>query len=172
MDTLPPLAAAELRSAVEAGGLWLLGHPGVAEVEATARAYRQGPEAGRLLQDAAAVTDVLEAHPEMIEAEATDALREEIETAGGDTPAAGLSQGATLGGINNFFSRVGTALKRARDGAKDGLVTLGGLAGGLQVIVQVFVRSEATFGTFISTHMPGAMPWFDTLMQWLRMIAL
>ncbi|MGB0852958.1 MAG: hypothetical protein ACPGVA_10700, partial [Pikeienuella sp.] len=166
-ECLPAAAAGEIATVVEIGGLWLMGHPGVAEAERQAAEYISGP---RDAEKIATTEDVILALEEddALDEPSRDFAHDLLDTAKRGLAAGRRATSVTIGVGWNVMTYI---LRKTWDAGKstaDKIAYVGGVAGGLTISARFLIRHEAVARAFVLEHMPTYAPWLEKIIEGLK----
>ncbi|MEL7471181.1 MAG: hypothetical protein AAFN27_22195, partial [Pseudomonadota bacterium] len=166
MEELPPEVAAALTDLVQTHGVWFLGHPGAAEVEARVRDYTRGPDSAQTREEAIAVVEAAEAAPNVVDPAAVEPAKDDIVASAGEGPAAEKAEKSLRDWTWNLIATASRYLWRA--------TKIGGTAGtGIVASHDLpawFLGNETVLGTFAKHVMTNGPLWFDRLVEALRLV--
>jgi len=156
-DMLPPLAAAALEDLVQTHGLFILGFPNAAELEAEMRSYLGRGRNPEQVEAAKDVVSALEGQDSAIEPEDNAALQADALAADGTGPDAEMAEISLFARLGNMLGAAGRAMRKA--------VVAGGGAVLSHDFIQFLIGNQTLIMKYLKLAMDQASAWLPRLLD-------
>ena len=161
-DMLPPLAAAALEDLVQTHGLFILGFPNAAELEAEMRSYLGRGRNPEQVEAAKEVVSALEGKDSAIEPEDNAALQADALAAAGTGPDAEMAEISLFARLGNMIGAAGRAMRKA--------VVAGSKAVLAHDFIQFLIGNQTLIMKYLKLAMDQASAWFPRLLDLVKVL--
>ena len=169
-ECLPAAAAGEIATVVEVGGLWLMGHPGVAEAERQAAEYLKGPRDAQKIATTEHVIEALEAD-DALDEPSRDFAHDLLDAAKSGLEAGRRATFVVAGLGYNIGAFMLRSLWSVTKGTVAGTVLLEPLTKGSAIAARFVLNHTDTMRALVMEHMPSYAPWLEKIIEGLKALS-
>lgn len=163
-DMLPPKIGSALQDLVETHGIFVMGIPKAADLEAEMRSYLSGDRNDDLRELGSGIVAALRLSPEAVEERDIEAMEEDATTAQFDGPSGEMAEISLRSKLWNMIGAAGRAAWSAtKSTSKWGSVTI--LS---HDFIQFLLGNETLITSFLNIAQGKMAVWFPVLMQAVR----